>query len=194
MQTQLLYDKDFPSFVKFGAIGNLMAYELSQAFNPLLILTSGSDWTDNDAALQKYSNFIDCLVEQYNSFSLTKYDGTKNLFVNGDITKEENMADAWSKVITYKVFEKEVTNGNISANFRLPGLNLTIDQLHFVSNSIPWCRTARPGYYATINDDSTSAAVPARVNIPNGNMQQFSQVFHCDEKSFMNFKQKCEFW
>lgn len=196
LQKSLFYHKDYPLFAKYGGVANIMAHELSHAFEDVYVYELL--WKDNENAMNKYKQYTNCLINQYDQFDVSKYDSIENSFVNGNLTYVENQAAEWGQVISYNVFEKELTkqfdNEEISQNFRLPGLNLTMDQLYFVTKGAIGCQTVRPGYYDKHRNSLTHPPEPARINGVFGNFEQFADVFNCPQDSFMNLDTRCTFF
>ena len=195
--SKTFYNPSYPIFTKYGGLGYIIAHTLSHAFG---LNIAQYLWRDNKFALSNYDHFYNCSISQYNNFSMMNYDTSiikwNDLLVDGNKTFNENQADDWASNVVYNLFVKEMLQDDELMNFRLPGLNLTSEQLYFVSTAMNWCQATVPGYYNYANwiANNHHAPNPARVIVPNGNMKQFSQAFGCSSDSFMNFEQKCSFW
>ena len=76
----------------------------------------------------------------------------------------------------------------------LPGVNLTDEQLFFISFAQTWCTktTPRAAQVALVSD--THALAEYRVIGSLSNMPEFSQAFHCPAKSRMNPEKRCQIW
>ena len=125
-------------------------------------------------------------------------DNWDDALVNGSQTFNENQADHWGNVLAYNVFskemEKEISLNQLSPNLRLPGLNLTSQQLYFIAMGKSLCMTSLQGFYQKYVSLAQHSPNPARVAVSNGNMKEFSDAFNCPQQSFMNFDNRCRFW
>ncbi|NXE98795.1 KELL protein, partial [Menura novaehollandiae] len=106
---------EFPSAVNFGAIGVFMAHEILHSFYSY-VLPEGCP-ACNRSALQRS---IDCLVEQYESYSLK---------VNGSFTLLENTADTGGLAIAYQAYKNWLKKHKEEKD--LPEIGLSHDQLFY---------------------------------------------------------------
>ncbi|NXE26994.1 KELL protein, partial [Ardeotis kori] len=109
------FHMEFPSAVNFGAIGVFMAHELLHTFYGYVL--PGGCSTCNRSALQKS---IDCLVEQYESYSFK---------VNGTFTLLENTADTGGLAIAYQAYKNWMKKHKEEKD--LPKIGLSHDQLFY---------------------------------------------------------------
>ncbi|KAL3229356.1 hypothetical protein MRX96_023664 [Rhipicephalus microplus] len=101
----------------------------------------------------------------------------------------ENLADFVGALVSHAAFS------SLPERLRrvtVPGdstLNLTCEQLYFVSRCIIWCtRTGWQDY-----NEGSHAAERARCNVPAMNMPSFGEAFNCPPGSRMNPVDKCVF-
>ena len=131
------------------------------------------------------------MKDQYSEYSLqTKND--EEVFINGNLTIGENIADncglknahaAWMKI-----------DKNSKTKPALPGMDLTSEQLLFVSYAQVWCSLYRDGsLIAQLRSDPHS---PGKYRIigPVSNSHEFSSAFKCKAGDKMYPEHRCEVW
>ncbi|KAH7951343.1 hypothetical protein HPB52_008016 [Rhipicephalus sanguineus] len=110
---------------------------------------------------------------------------------NLDRHSSENLADFVGSLVSHAAFSslpdrlRRITVPGNSA------LNLTSEQLYFVSRCVIWC-TRIETRYQDYNEGS-HAAYRARCNVPAMNMPSFGEAFNCPPGSQMNPVDKCVF-
>ncbi|NWS92656.1 KELL protein, partial [Toxostoma redivivum] len=109
------FHMEFPSAVNFGAIGVFMAHEILHSFYGY-VLPEGCP-ACNRSALQRS---IDCLVEQYESYSFN---------VNGTFTLLENTADTGGLAVAYQAYKNWLKKHKEEKD--LPKIGLSHDQLFY---------------------------------------------------------------
>ncbi|NXE00702.1 KELL protein, partial [Chaetorhynchus papuensis] len=109
------FHMEFPSAVNFGAIGVFMAHEILHSFYGY-VLPVGCP-ACNRSALQRS---IDCLVEQYESYSFN---------VNGTFTLLENTADTGGLAVAYQAYKNWMKKHKEEKD--LPKIGLSHDQLFY---------------------------------------------------------------
>lgn len=84
-------------------------------------------------------------------------------------------------------------NGSI-VSYELPGINLTADQLFFMSFAQVWCGDMRRE--AIINAIRTGVHTPGKYRVIGSlsNSPEFAKAFDCDLKDQMNPSSKCSVW
>ncbi|PFX27583.1 Endothelin-converting enzyme 1 [Stylophora pistillata] len=112
--------------------------------------------------------------------------------INGNQTKNENIADNGGIKLAYKAYEtlvqKEGTEG------ALPGLGLTEKQLFFVGFARPWCSIYRKKV-AHLQVETDEHTFPKyRIIGTLHNYDKFAEVFNCKPGSAMNPQNKCTLW
>lgn len=96
------FDADIDSAVNYGAIGAVIGHELSHAFDDNGAKYDGDGnlhnwWSDEDAIAFKALG--DRLVKQYDT-----YEPIEGIFINGQLTLGENMADLNGVTIAYDAY------------------------------------------------------------------------------------------
>ncbi|CAN7987476.1 unnamed protein product [Ixodes pacificus] len=126
-----------PSSLNMGAIGMVIGHEITHGFD------DGGNQFDADGQLRNWwtessqKMFLEsaqCFIEQYGNVTAKEV----NLTLNGINTQGENIADNSGLKAAYLAFKKFNDTDQV-----LPGLNLTGDQLFFVSNAMGWCQNIR---------------------------------------------------
>ncbi|XP_014108935.1 PREDICTED: kell blood group glycoprotein isoform X6 [Pseudopodoces humilis] len=174
------FHMEFPSAVNFGAIGVFMAHEILHSFYgyglfPPTVLPGGCP-ACNRSALQRS---IDCLVEQYESYSFN---------VNGTFTLLENTADTGGVAIAYQAYKNWLKKHKEKD---LPKIGLSHDQLFYLSFAHAMCGHQDPEMLQSSLNTDPHSPLPLRVSGPVSNSQDFSKSFQCPSGSPMNPDNKC---
>ncbi|XP_068742754.1 endothelin-converting enzyme homolog isoform X1 [Montipora capricornis] len=195
LQPPFYYGRKAPRAVNYGAIGMILAHELSHGFDA----TGRKFNKDGEITENWWTNFTtkgfekraQCMVDQYNKYSV---DGGERgpIQINGKLTLSENIADNGGVRMSYWAYKNWVKkNGEEKL---LPGLNKTNEQLLFVSFAQMWCSSYNPqeAYRMTMIDTHTLAKY--RVIGALSNMKEFSDAFNCPAGTKMNPEKKCHVW
>ncbi|XP_071414299.1 kell blood group glycoprotein isoform X2 [Pithys albifrons albifrons] len=172
------FHMEFPSAVNFGAIGVFMAHEILHSFYGY-VMPEGCP-ACNRSALQKS---IDCLVEQYESYSFN---------VSGTFTLLENTADTGGLAIAYQAYKNWLKKYKEEKD--LPKIGLSHDQLFYLSFAHAMCGRQDPEKLQSSLNTDPHSPLPLRVCGPVSNSQDFSKHFHCSSGSPMNPDNKCRIW
>ncbi|XP_059147242.1 neprilysin-like isoform X2 [Physella acuta] len=175
------------SSMKYGGIGSIIGHEISHGFD-----TQGSQfdeigernnwWTWYDRYIYLY--LASCYALQYNDY---KWDGHK---VDGYKTLDENIADNTGLEQTYRAYRKWVKIQGAEEE-QLPDLDLTHDQIFFVSYAQLWCTKVREEVYQHFINHERHSHGNVRVQGPISNSQYFARAFNCKINSTMNPEKKC---
>jgi predicted metalloendopeptidase len=188
------YSKDFPDSFNYGGIGAVIGHELSHGFDD-----SGANFDENgnfnpwwsESSRESFEVKTNCMKRQYSSYSLSTKSGDR-LYINGNLTIGENIADNGGLKNAHAAWLKRDT---LSKTRRaLPGLDLTNEQLLFVSYAQVWCSLYREdSLLAQLRSDPHS---PGKFRIigPLSNSLEFSNAFKCDEDDQMRSSSRCEVW
>lgn len=126
-------------------------------------------WSDADKT--KFKERTDVLVKQFN-----EYQPIENVFVNGELTLGENMADLGGLLLAYYALEKSMqTKNHTKIN------NFTYQQRFFLGWAQVW--------HANIKDEAMGQMVKTdphspseyRVNGPLSNLPEFINAWRCKE-------------
>ncbi|XP_051933321.1 endothelin-converting enzyme 2b [Hippocampus zosterae] len=183
------YSGDHPKALNFGGIGVVMGHELTHAFDD-----QGREfdkegnlkpWWRN-SSVEAFRRRTECMVEQYNRYAINSE------HVNGKQTLGENLADNGGLKAAYDAYRTWV--GKNGEEKRLPGVNLTNEQLFFVGFAQVWCsvRTPESHHEGLVTDPHS----PPRYRVIGtlSNSAEFSRHFRCPVGSPMNTGRRCEVW
>jgi len=195
LQPPFFYGQKAPRAVNFGAIGMVLAHELSHGFDSTgRTFNKDGEIIDNwwskstSEAFEKRSN---CIVNQYDKYPVDGgIDGKTH--IDGELTLSENIADNGGIRLAYWGYKNWVKNNGPET--LLPGLNMTNEQLLFVSFAQMWCSVFTPSAAYTLAKTDTHALANYRVIGPLSNMKEFSEAFKCPAGQGMNPEKKCKVW
>ena len=168
------FDRDFPMAMNYGAMGMVMAHEVSHGFDdsgrkfsPTGELT---EWWAPEVA-ERFEERAACLEAQYSG-----YEVQPDLFVNGKLTLGENIADLGGIKQSHRAYTRwREQNG---AEPEIAGL--TNDQLFFVAYAQAWCSVQTPESEAERVQRDPHSPPRFRVNGPVRNVRVFGEAFGCE--------------
>ncbi|XP_048360213.1 kell blood group glycoprotein isoform X2 [Sphaerodactylus townsendi] len=175
------FHPEFPSAVNFGAMGFFMAHELLHSFYDYV-------WSEtcSDCDMQALAQGKDCLVKQYERYSL------KGQHINGSFTLLENAADTGGLAIAYQAYKNWLAKHRWVKDLPWPGVSH--HQLFFISFAHAMCGHQNlEGLQTFLNNDPHSPP-SLRVVGSLSNSQDFSRHFRCPSTSSMNPVLKCRIW
>ncbi|XP_042144275.1 neprilysin-1-like [Ixodes scapularis] len=183
-----MFEDGIPSSINMGAIGMSIGHEITHgldiAGNEFDADGQLGNWW-NEAAKREYLKRAQCFIDQYSNVTVKEV----NLTLNGTNTQGENIADNSGLRAAYLAFRKFNDTDEM-----LPGLNLTGDQLFFLSNAMVSCTNIREGRLRYDIKYGRHSPGKYRVNLPMGNSPDFLRVFSCSPNSTMNITNKCTMW
>ena len=179
------FDRSFPAAMNYGAIGMVMGHELSHGFDDSGRKFDGQgrlvEWWAPEVSA-RFDTQTACVKNQY-----AAYEPQPGLFVKGDLTLGENIADLGGTRLAYRAFKAQNAP---AAN--IPGL--TDDQLFFVAMAQGWCSVSSPAYEKMQVLSNSHSPPKYRVNGPLANLPEFHAAFSCAEGSKMRPAGACEVW
>lgn len=201
------FSMDRPPSLNFGAMGVVMGHELSHAFDDqgrqYDAQGNMANWWQN-GTLDAYKAKIECFKEEYGNFSVS------GEHVNGQQTLGENIADNGGLKAAFRAYRELEEGDGVRGThiFRgtgrgradgwgkgdLPGLNLTHNQLFFLSFAQVWCEQATPEAARLLVLEDAHSPPRLRVIGTLSNSQQFLKEYSCGPKSPMNAENKCTVW
>lgn len=186
-----LFSYDRPKYMNYGAIGYIIGHEITHGFDDTgrQYDKNGNllDWWQPDT-VKSYLEKTQCIIEQYGNYT----EPNVQLNLNGINTQGENIADNGGMKEAYYAYKAWVEKNGPEP--RLPGVDLTPEQMFWISAAQTWCSVTRPQEMKrSITTDEHS---PARFRIvgPMSNMKEFSKDFKCSTGTPMNPVNKCEVW
>jgi len=182
------FDASYPPAMNYGAIGMVMGHELTHGFDDGGAQFDGDgrlvQWW-NDQAVKKFGERTQCVVDQYNGYTLRD-----DLKVNGELTQGENIADLGGLKQSYYAFlRREPKAKEPSA---VPGL--TNEQLFFVAFAQGWCSKITPQMEQLRVTTDPHSPPRFRVNGPASAFPEFAKAFSCKDGAPMAPTQRCTVW
>ncbi|KAI0966575.1 hypothetical protein F4678DRAFT_484190 [Xylaria arbuscula] len=189
-----LFSRNTPSYLSYGHLGSIAAHEVTHGFDSIGRYfnqdTVLQDWWTKPSA-DAFDNKTQCFVNQYSRVPVVGWDGVvakseknETIYVSGELTLPENIADTGGLVTSYDTWKKL---DNDCPEKNLPGLeHLTRDQLFFISFGQTWCSRLTANQAAT---PDAHAPPFARTRITPQNSGAFREAFKCPKK-----EPTCEIW
>ncbi len=182
------YHKDFHTPVNYGAIGMVIAHELTHGFDDMGSQFAGDGnlvdwWTEADK--KNFKEKGQCLVNQYGEYEVVK--GTK---LNGELTLGENIADLGGVKLAFRAYRA----AREDAPERLVADGYTEDQQFFMAVGQAWCTMYRDEFARMMAQVDPHSHPKYRVNGSVSNLPEFAEAFKCQEGSPMNPKDACSVW
>ncbi len=166
------YDPKADEAVNYGGIGAVIGHEMTHGFDDQGRQYDSKGnlrdwWTKEDG--DKFTAKAKMVGQQY-----SKYSPLDSVYVNGDLTMGENLADLGGLTIAYQAYQK---TAEAKANKSIDGF--TPNQRFFLSWAQVWRTNARPE--ALRQQVLTDPHSPGqfRANGPLTNMPEFYQAFGC---------------
>ncbi|XP_058117957.1 neprilysin-2-like [Anopheles ziemanni] len=185
------FSYDRPKYLNYGAIGYVIGHEITHGFDDQgrQFDKDGNlvDWWQADTK-KAYLEKARCIIEQYGNFT----EPNVKLNLNGINTQGENIADNGGIKEAYYAYRQWADKNGPEA--RLPGLDLSPEQLFWLSAAQTWCSVYRPE--SVKMQITTGAHSPGQFRVlgPMSNMEEFAKDFNCPVGSKMNPVHKCEVW
>ncbi|REK51120.1 MAG: M13 family peptidase [Bacteroidetes bacterium] len=164
--------------VNYGGIGTVIGHEITHGFddegrNYDAKGNLNNWWLPEDSA--KFMQRAKLIVDQFNSYTVLD-----TLFVNGELTLGENIADLGGVAISFAAF-KRTKQGK--SNQQIDGLSP--EQRFFMSYANIWAGDMRPEAVAQRIITDVHAPAKYRVNGPLSNLLEFYKAFDVKESDPM---------
>lgn len=193
-----IFQKSWPDSLKYGTLGFLVGHEFTHAFDTVGAKYDSNGtkhywWSEESGRL--FTERAQCFVDYYDNYFIPEI--KRN--INGNATRDENIADAGGLrvgLLAYRRFVegKSSENNELQNEDRMPGLDLTPEQLFFLGSAQLWCSSYEEAHYwEELSDDHTIDKY--RVLGMLSNNADFSTAFNCPLGSAMNpMADKCAIW
>ncbi len=172
------FHPDFDDAINYGGIGAVIGHEFTHGFDDK---GSKSDWNGNlnnwwtDADRASFEKLTQALADQY-----SRYEGLPGMFVKGEMTLGENIADLGGLTLAFTALETEIGDQIIK-----PIDGFTWQQRFFLSWANIW--------KGNITEDAmrkrllTDYHSPGEFRVlgPLANMPQFKDAFGCEGKDMV---------
>lgn len=189
----------FPAALNYGAIGAVLGHEISHAFDDsgrkFDVTGTLRDWWTPSAAAA-FQNRTGCLVSQYSAYSPPR----SPIFVNGNLTLGENIADAGGIRAAYAAY-RATANATAAASpsaatARNEVLSATMsdEQLFFIAFAQTWCDKRTPASVATLLTTDPHSPGRFRVQGVLSGYAPFLEAFDCPASSRYAQKPSCPLW
>jgi putative endopeptidase len=163
------FNKDADDAVNYGSIGFIIGHEMTHHFDSQGRKYDASGnmtdwWTQKDK--DNFNNSTGILVDQYN-----KYEVLPGLYINGNLTLGENIADFGGVTIAYHAYKNSLKEEPEVID------NFTGDQRFFISFAQVWKESNTEGYLwnHVLSEDHSPSKF--RVNGVVSNMPEFYKAF-----------------
>ncbi|XP_075054413.1 phosphate-regulating neutral endopeptidase PHEX [Mixophyes fleayi] len=195
LQKPFFWGTEYPRSLSYGGIGVIVGHEFTHGFD-----SNGRKY-DKDGNLhpwwtteseEKFKEKTKCVVDQYNSY----YWKQAGLHVKGTKTLAENIADNGGIRESFRAYRKWIQeNRNGKEEALLPGMDLTNNQLFFLSYAHVRCNTFRPEAAREQIINGAHSPPQFRVIGAMSNFEEFRKAFNCPENTLMNRgNNSCRVW
>eukprot|EP01124_Arcella_intermedia_P015848 TRINITY_DN22412_c0_g1_i1.p1 TRINITY_DN22412_c0_g1~~TRINITY_DN22412_c0_g1_i1.p1 ORF type:complete len:672 (+),score=139.33 TRINITY_DN22412_c0_g1_i1:30-2018(+) len=185
---QPYFNVSYPPSMNYGGIGLIMGHELTHGFDDQGRLYDGNGllinwWTPQTN--QEFNNKVQCVIDQYSKFEVIP-----GVFVNGQLTQGENIADMGGMKNSFHAYSQVE---DINAPSIVPGY--TNGQLYFLSYAQTWCEKATDEHWRVSTQTDPHSPAIFRVLGPMMNLPAFADVWNCPVGSRMNNPaNRCQVW
>ncbi|XP_014677422.1 PREDICTED: endothelin-converting enzyme 1-like [Priapulus caudatus] len=190
------YEEDFPRAMYYGGMGMVAGHEFTHGFDSMgsQFDQNGNmkDWWEKSTK-EKFKTKSKCMKEQYDQYNMTLEDHVYQL--DGKLTLAENIADNGGIKLAWTAYQRwRQGQGKNMAELTLPGLNMTHDQMFFLSAAQVWCQYSVPR--AEVQRILTNPHSPHKFRVIGSftNTPAFSEAFSCAPNAPMNPSGKCLIW
>lgn len=192
------FSANWPSYLAYGAFGQVAAHELTHAFDSAgrLYNQQGKleEWWTN-ATSEGFDRKQECIVKQYSGYTIDDGKGGQ-IHVNGNLTSGENIGDT-GLIQAYRAWKTQFGHSFAKGEeYLLPGLNYSQEQLFFIAFGQIWARSLKPA--AAVARIRTDPHSPSRYRVDGTlyNIPEFAEAFKCSKKAKLNppMEKRCLFW
>ena len=189
LQPPFFYEKGDDA-VNYGGIGMVIGHEITHGFDDEGRQYDAEGnlknwWTDADK--KSYEALTDKFVKQYNGYKLFPDD---SIYVNGELTLGENIADLGGMMISLGALKKATGNKTTLIN------GLTPEQRFFINYAIIWRENMRPEQMRmqTLSDGHSLSNF--RVNGVLSNLPAFHKAFNVKpgDKMYNKEEDRAKMW
>ena len=164
------FDPDADDALNYGGIGAVIAHEITHGFDDQGRKFDGEGnlkdwWTESDS--KNFKERTDKLVKQYSG-----YVATDSLYINGELTLGENIADLGGALISYDALQNSLKGKDIK---QIDGF--TQQQRFFLAFSRIWKSNMRPEVIRLLVNSDTHSPNKFRVKGTLSNVPSFKDAF-----------------
>lgn len=178
-----LFDAAAPSAANFGAIGSVMAHEISHGFD-----ANGSHFGFDGRLHGGWQLQTESAFESHKACVGRHFESQHSVAHNGALTLPENMADLAGLRLAWRAWlaHKETEPSTYAATALNP------EQLFFVSFAQSWCSLERKQSADIARQVDPHSEARVRVNGSVSGLSDFAEVFACPLGAPMNPMKRCE--
>ncbi|CAO1420131.1 unnamed protein product [Diamesa hyperborea] len=181
------FDKDRPSSMNYGAIGSVVAHEMTHCFDRFI--DKSNSWSKE--VLSQYQKKVQCLTEQYSTFEEPEI----KVKLNGTVTSREDIADNGGLKLAYRAYQKW-TKISDEIEPKLIALSYNPKQLFWISYAQFYCTIQREEIkLANFAINEVHSFDRFRVIGPLMNSEEFAKDFGCSAENKMSLeRERCSIW
>ncbi|KAJ7184253.1 Metalloprotease [Mycena filopes] len=192
------FSHDWPSYLSYGAFGQVAAHELTHAFDSAGRLYNQDGKLENwwtNASNAGFQLKQECIEAQYSAYTVPDGKGGE-IHVNGNLTSGENIGDT-GLIQAYRAWKAQYSDSFMAGNeYLLPGLKYSREQLFFIAFGRIWGNTMKTA--AQVQRVRTDPHSPNifRVDGTLSNTPEFAEAFKCAKGARLNppMEKRCLFW
>lgn len=194
-----IFHTTWPNSLQYGTLGYLVGHELTHAFD-----TSGAiydhvgmenPWWSEESKNQ-FKERSQCFIDHFDKYYIPEI----NRHINGNITRDENIADAGGLRVAFRAYRSFLDEVKKSSDFylsneveQMPGIDLSPEQIFFLGTAQIWCSVLKEAdYWKELTDDHTIDKY--RVLGMMSNNADFAKAYNCPLGSKLNPPDKCKVW
>ncbi|XP_064413309.1 phosphate-regulating neutral endopeptidase PHEX [Latimeria chalumnae] len=195
LQKPFFWGKNYPRSLSYGAIGVIVGHEFTHGFdnNGRKYDKNGNlhQWWTN-ASIAEFTEKTQCMIDQYNNY----YWEDAALNVRGKRTLGENIADNGGLRQAFRAYRKWIQDERWGTEEPLlPGIELTNNQLFFLSYAHVRCNVHRPEAARDQIMNGAHSPPQFRVIGAMSNFEEFRKAYNCPETSVMSRgSSSCRVW
>lgn len=182
------FSEKYSDVSNYAAIGSVMGHELGHGFDDegRKFDANGNmvDWW-SELSAKNYESKAQCVVEQYN-----KYKAYNDVYVNGELTLGENIADIAGLKLAYQALKAKMGDSFAKNKYS----SYTADQAFFLSFTQGWCGNMREQMLLTMVSSDPHSPKRVRINGSVSNLAEFQSAFKCEKNSALVPQNRCSIW
>nr|AMO02508.1 endothelin-converting protein 8 [Tityus serrulatus] len=189
-QHDSMLNVNYPAYINFARYGFMLAHEIIHSLDTQEVSRSGIGnvmnlWSENSN--KEYNKRIQCLIDQYDSYSLLN-----GVRINNKKAINEIIADNGGLRQAYLAYETYLSK-NKGENILMGFENYTPQQMFFLSYASLWCASSDDKLTL---DSTTDKHRLNKLSVigPLINTKEFSEAFKCESIKTMNPNKKCVLW
>ncbi len=182
------FSSRFPVAMNYGAMGMVMGHEVTHGFDDegRKFAPDGSmkEWWAPEVS-ERFEERAQCVVELYNG-----YEVQPDLFVQGELTLGENIADMGGIRLAHRAYTTWQEAGGSDPQVA----GFTGEQLLFIAYAQGWCTEMTPEMERQRVATDPHSPSRFRVNGPLSQLRAFGDAFSCEAGDPMRPTDICEVW